>query len=117
MKEFMFIFRGGDSRDANQSPEQMQAHMQRWMTWMDSLAKKGQLIAGQPLNKEGKVLKGTAKKVTDGPFMEGKEIVGGYLLVKVSDLKEATELAKGCPILEFDSGIVEVREIMPLPTN
>lgn len=115
MKEFLYIFRGGDAKRLQEqgSPEQWQAHMMKWKTWMDSLASKGQLAGGQPLNMEGKVLSGSAKKLTDGPFVEGKEIVGGYLLVKANDLNDATELAKGCPIFEHD-GILEVRELQQL---
>lgn len=48
-----------------------------------------------------------------GPYIEGKEVVGGYLIVKANDLKEAADLAKECPIYEHD-GITEVREIMPM---
>src|SRR5438552_3783232 len=115
MKEFLFLFRGGEAGrlNAQESPEQWQKHMMKWKEWMESLAKQGKMTGGQPLNKEGTVLTGQSKKVTDGPFMEGKEIVGGYLIVKANDLKEATEIAKGCPIFEHD-GIVEVREIQQL---
>lgn len=115
MKEFLFLFRGGDAGRMNQqqSPEQWQQHMMKWKTWMDSLTQQGKFSGGQPLNKEGNVITGSRKKVTDGPFVEGKEIVGGYLLVKANDLKEATEMAKDCPIFEHD-GIVEVREIQEL---
>jgi hypothetical protein len=115
MKEFLFLFRGGDAGRlaAQQSPEQWQQHMMKWKEWMESLTKQGKMTGGQPLNKEGIVLTGKNKKVTDGPFMEGKEIIGGYLAVKAKDLNEATEIAKGCPIFEHD-GIVEVREIQQL---
>jgi len=115
MKEFLYLFRGGEAaRQGEQlSPEQSQQHIMKWKTWVESFAQEGKLSGGQPLNKEGAVLKGKAKKLTDGPFVEGKEIVGGYLLVKANDLKEATEMAKACPIFEYN-GIVEVREIEQL---
>ena len=51
------------------------------------------------------------KLFSDGPYMEGKEMVGGYLICKTSDYDSAVEIAKGCPILEFEDGAVEVREI------
>ena len=75
---------------------------------MGQMAEQGKLVRGEPLQKEGKVLSGSSKVLTDGPFVEGKEVVGGYLLVKENDLNTATELAKGCPIFEHD-GVVEVR--------
>ena len=117
MKEFMFVFRGSMQNEeafANQSPEQMQAEMAKWNTWMGNIAKQGKLIGGQPLYPQGKVLKGTSKKLTDGPFIEGKDIVGGYLLIKANDINDAVEISKNCPSLESETGSVEVREIMPI---
>ena len=113
MKEYLFLFRGGDARGIL-SPEQMQAHMQKWMQWMGSLGQQGKLVGAQPLELTGKQVTGTARVVTDGPYMEGKEMVGGYLILKAGDYDEAVELSKGCPILEFDTGSVEVREIQEI---
>ena len=98
---------------AAQSPEDMQAHMQKWAAWMKGLAEKGNFIAGEPLSRDGKQVLGSAKVISDGPFMEAKEMVGGYLIVKAKDIHEAVELSKGCPILEFD-GKIEVRGINKL---
>ena len=115
MKEYLYIFRGGDAAriDQQKDPAKWAQHMGKWKTWMESLAQKGQFTGGQPLAPEGKVLTGKAKKLTDGPFVEAKEIVGGYLLVKAKDLNDATEIAKGCPLFDHD-GIVEIREINQL---
>ncbi len=114
MKEYLFLFRGGDGQSSHQSPEKWQAHMQKWMEWMGTLSEKGQLIGAQPLTTDGKKVYGTKKVVTDGPFMEGKEMVGGYLMCKANDFDEAVEISKGCPILEFENGSVEVREIQEI---
>jgi hypothetical protein len=113
MEDFLYIFRGGDARDASQSPELMQQHMQKWMKWMEELGKNGRLVGGEPLHMEGAVVKGGGKVITDGPYAEGKELVGGYLIVKASNLKEAAELSKECPIFEYD-GTVEVRPIQKM---
>ena len=110
MKEYLLLFRGGDAEEAQRSPEKWQAHMQKWMQWMGGLKEQGKLIGAQPLVTNGKVVRGTKKIVSDGPFMEGKEMVGGYLACKAGSYDEAVEIANGCPILEHD-GIVEVREI------
>jgi hypothetical protein len=112
MSEYLLLFRGGDAAriDEQKSPEQWQAHMQKWMKWMGELTEQGKFVGAQPLNEVGKVVTGTKKVVTDGPFAEGKEMVGGYLICKAGTLEEAVQLSKGCPILEHD-GIVEVREI------
>jgi hypothetical protein len=114
MKDYLFLFRGGDGPNLRQSPEQWQEHMSRWMQWMGNMQQQGRFIGAQPLNETGKVVNGNKKLVTDGPFMEGKEMVGGYLMCKASSYDEAVEIAKGCPILEFEDGQVEVREIQEL---
>ena len=114
MKEYLFLFRGGDNASLHESPEKLQAHMQQWMQWMGGLQEKQQLVGAQPLNQTGKQITGTAKTVTEGPFMEGKEMVGGYLVCKAESYNAAIEIAKGCPILEFDDGKVEVREVQEM---
>jgi hypothetical protein len=81
---------------------------------MGDLGKQGKFVGAQPLNKTGKKVIGNKKLVTDGPFMEGKEMVGGYLICKADSYDEAIEISKDCPILEFETGIVEVREIQEL---
>ena len=111
MKQYMYIFRGGDGTDLNLSAEQMQAHMAEWGSWMQELSSTGNYVAGEPLHAEGKVVEKYGDIITDGPFAEGKELVGGYLIIKANDLDHATELSKKCPIFERD-GTVEVREIM-----
>ena len=113
MAEYLLLFRGGNEGRAEEfkSPEKAQAHMQKWMEWMGTLNAQGKFIGAQPLKtNSGKVLKGKKKVLTDGPFIEGKEIVGGYLICKADSFDEAVEIAKGCPGFEHD-GIVEVREI------
>lgn len=114
MAEFLLLFRGGDGATVQQSPEKWQVHMQKWMQWMADLKEQGKFIGAQPLTPTGKTVRGSNKVVSDGPFMEGKEMVGGYLACKASSYDEAVAISKGCPILEFENGIVEVREIKEL---
>jgi len=110
MSQFLYLYRGG--RNGNPSPEQAQQIMQKWMTWLKALGESGHLKdQGQPLEPGGKVVKGKSKTITDGPFAEAKDLVGGFTLVEAHDIDEAVELSKGCPILEED-GAVEVRPIM-----
>ena len=111
MNEFVFLYRGGEQ---GRSPERVQQMMQKWMAWFKELAEKGHVKdRGQPLERAGKLVNGKRKTVTDGPFAEAKDVVGGYTLIVAKDLDEAAELSKGCPILEFD-GQVEVRPVMKL---
>ncbi len=117
MSEYLFLFRGGDAKSMDPSTEEWKTHMQGWMQWMGELAKEGKFLGAQPLTTSGKQVTGTKKLITDGPFMEGKEMVGGYLILKADSFDEAVEIAKGCPILIFEDGLVEVREIQPLVTS
>ena len=112
MTEYLLLFRGGHEGQAEdkQSPEKWQAHMEKWMQWMGALTEQGKFVGAQPLKAAGKVVSGTSKVVTDGPFVEGKEMVGGYLICKAENFEEAVEISKGCPLL-IHNGIVEVREI------
>jgi hypothetical protein len=112
MKEYLLLFRGGNREDLD-SPEKVQQMMAKWRTWMENLGKQGRLGAAQPLEPTGKLLKGSKRQVTDGPFAEGKEFVGGFLVLKASNYDEAIHLSKDCPILERE-GLVEVREVQEM---
>ena len=111
MANFMYLFRGGFDANADVAAAQMQAQMQKWVDWMGQLGKQGDFKAGEPRDKTGKVLRAHNKAVHDGPYAEAKDVVGGYLIVAAENLEHATELAKGCPILENEGGTVEVRAI------
>jgi hypothetical protein len=109
MASFMFLFRGGlDPHTA--SPEEMQTNMQKWMGWVDKLKAKGSYKAGEALLPSGKTLH-KDNLVTDGPFAESKEIIGGFFIVEAADINAAIEIAKGCPDLAI-GGSVEVRDVM-----
>ena len=111
MSNFAYFFRG---RETSASPEQMQQHIQKWVAWFKELGANGHLKdPGHPLEHNGKVVKGEQKVVNDGPFAEAKDVVGGYIVVEARDLDHASELSKGCPILEV-GGSVEVRPIQTL---
>jgi len=111
MKDFLMIFRNDRSGMAHLSPEEMQANTKKWMDWIGSIAAQNKLgDRGNRLSPEGAVVKPN-NVVTDGPYTELKETLGGYSIFKAASLEEATELAKGCPVFLF-GGTVEVREIL-----
>lgn len=110
MASFLYLFRGGDELG---SPEARQQEMQKWVAWMADLGKNGHFKSGEPLDSNGKVVRGKGKTVTDGPYAEAKDRVGGYLIVEANDLNHATELSRGCPIFDND-GAVEVRAILKM---
>jgi hypothetical protein len=104
----MLIFRGTDWYKGLSS-EEMQQVSDKWMTWFKGLMASGKAVAGNPLEREGKIV-GKNRVVSDGPFAESKETIGGYFLLKVDTMDEALAIAKDCPGLPF--GIrVEVRAV------
>ena len=112
MEKFMLIFHGGQMEGA--SPEQMQAEMGKWMAWIEKLSKSDQYVAGEPLIPGGKLVSGkNGKSVTDGPYTEGKEVVGGFFIIKAKNLDEAVAISKDYP--DYDKGgTVQVRQVMKI---
>mgnify|MGYP003411622394 CR=1 FL=1 len=113
MEKFMLIFQGEISNDQQPSPAEMQDNMAQWMAWIDKLAKDGKYVSGEPLLPGGKLIKGNAKNVTDGPYAEGKEIVGGYFIVNAANYDEAVALCEGYPDYE-SGGSIQVRQVMKM---
>jgi hypothetical protein len=113
MSEFVYLFRASESarKGAMGTPESAQRSLQAWLAWMRKLEADGHLKnPGQPLAPEGKVVRGKSKSVSDGPFVEAKDMILGFIVVEARDLAEAVELSKGCPMLDGD-GSVEIRPV------
>lgn len=112
MAKYVFVFRyGGIAVDPPLSPSDMEAHMKKWYTWRDQMARAGHEPAGQALENHGKTLRGRGQTITDGPFTESKDLVTGTMMITAGSLDEAVTLARDCPIFEFD-GSVEVRPVL-----
>lgn len=110
MKEFMMLFHSVPDMTQQPTQEQIQASLKRWQDWIGGIAAQGKFSSTEALGYNGKTLHHDGM-VTDGPYTEVKEMIGGYLICKAESLEEAFELAKGCPILA-EGGKVEVRDIM-----
>lgn len=110
MEKFILLFRGGNTHISTANSQAAMGIIQTWNDWMQGLVEKGILAGGDALQVSGKNVKGTKKVVSDGPFAEGNELVGGYLIVNAKDINDAVAVSKGCPILNED-GSVEVRPI------
>ena len=109
-KAHMLIFRGTDWH-RGLSPEDMQRIANDWMAWFKKLTAEGKAIAGNPLENEGKIVSGKGGRVvSDGPFAESKETIGGYFLLRVDSLEEAVAIAQQCPGLPYGA-VVEVRPL------
>ncbi len=112
MKNFLLVYRNDYNAlpKTDRSPEEMQATMKLWMDWIGGIAAQNKLVdKGSSLAGGGKVVRPN-NVVTDGPYTEIKELIGGFSIVKADSMEEAAELSKGCPIFAT-GGNVEVREI------
>lgn len=113
MKEFMMIFLGADYQTIGLSPEESQQRMKMWMDWIGELTAQDKYVEGRPLIPSATRMSGKSALVTDGPFVETKELIGGYFIVKANSLDEVKEMAKGFPDFDLD-GTVEIREVMQM---
>ena len=108
----MLIFQGG-LPSQNASPEFMQKQMGKWMAWVEKLSKAGQYVSGEPLLPGGKLLGGKARTVTDGPYTEGKELVGGFFIIKAENYDEAIKICDDYPDFEY-GGTIQLRQVMKM---
>jgi hypothetical protein len=111
---YLLLFRNaGADVHAHLTAEQRAALAKKWNDWFESLAAQGQVEHANPLGPEGRVVSGPAgERVTDGPYAEGKEIIGGYFYIRAADLREATTIARQCPGLPLGL-TVEIRPVVP----
>lgn len=110
MEDFILIFRHMDGKKVA-SPEQMQIWMKQTMDWIGGIAAQNKFIGGNGLPFEDSKIVWSNNVVTDGPFGEIKETIGGYIIVKAESVEEAVEFAKGSPILQGEGNSIEVRKI------
>jgi hypothetical protein len=113
MEEFILIFRHDDGEKIA-SPEQIQVWMKQTMDWIGGIAAQNKFVSGNGLPfKDARVVTSRNSKpvVTNGPFGDIKETLGGFIIVKASSVDEAVEFAKGSPVLQGEGNSVEVRKI------
>ena len=109
MARFLFVYRGAGEKVARMTPEEKQLHLQRWDKWLADGMQQGWLLdPGDGLTREGRVVNATV--VTDGPFVESKEIVGGFSIIQADTIDAAAQLARGCPGIQVGA-TVEVRPL------
>jgi hypothetical protein len=111
MKRFMILLYEDESVYRELSPEELQKEIELHLKWIEELG--DHYMSSEPLERDAKVVKGEAPVITDGPFMEAKEVITGFYLIRAENLDQAAKLAHGCPILKF-GGSVEVRTIMEM---
>ena len=110
MDQYLLIMRHEDGQQLA-SPEQMQAWMKQTMDWIGTIAAQNKMVSGTGLPFDGARVVRSNNVVTNGPFGEIKETIGGFITVRADSIEEAVEFAKGCPVLQGDGNSVEVRRI------
>lgn len=108
----MMIFRHTPVPGMELSPEELQTTLRLWQDWIAGIVAQGKFVSTNQLGFEGKTLK-PGQVITDGPYAEVKEIIGGNMVVRADNIDEVMRMAEGCPILAR-GGNVEVRDIMKL---
>lgn len=111
MKDFMMIFIGADYEEIGLSPEQLQERMGKWFAWGDKMQKQGILKGGEALLSKGKRISGPGRVVSDGPFVESKELIGGYYTVSANSFEDVIKIAQDFPDYDL-GGTVEIREVI-----
>jgi hypothetical protein len=115
MSEFVFLYRSTpeQQREAMGTPAQAQRSLESYRAWIRTLEQGGHLAAhGQPLDPSGRVVK-AERMVTDGPYVEAKDLVLGFIVIEAADIDQAVELAHGCPIVQ-GGGSIEIRPVVQL---
>jgi hypothetical protein len=116
MPSYMLLLEETPADLAHVTPEQMQEIVERYQAWTAQIAAAGHLLGGEKLKDEGGLLlrkSGGETSVTDGPYAEAREVLGGYFVISAESYDDAARIARGCPHLEF--GRIRIREIDPMP--
>ncbi len=109
MAKFLFVYRDPAGADMQPSAEDIQAALAQWGAWLGKFAQKGNILdGGDGLKATGRVMRCDGV-VSDGPFVESKEVLGGYSIIQAETYEEALEVARECPCL-MSGGSIEIRE-------
>lgn len=111
MKDFMMIFLGETYEELGLTPEQTQEQMGKWFAWGNKMGAQGILKEGHALHAPTTRVVGAKRTVSDGPFVESKEIIGGYYVVSAESIEKVVEIAQDYPDYHL-GGSVEIREVI-----
>lgn len=113
MSKYMFVFRGGPIIPNRLSPMELQGHLRKWADWVGVLAKEGHHVGGNPLENEGRTIRGAGRTVCDGTQAGLRDVITGNVIVEAASIEAATELAMACPVFDVDGSV----EVWPLPAG
>jgi hypothetical protein len=115
MAKYMLLLYDNRANWTDISPDEMQTAIQKYKAWGDKLKKLGIYVSSHKLADDaGKVLRGRSQpRVTDGPYSETKEVLGGYFMIEAPSYDDAVGQSRDCPHLEY-GGTIEVRQVDPM---
>ena len=111
MERFLFIIREDLAKLGKRSEEERYDVIREMDIWVKSLVKKRIYEGGDALRIEGTYISKN-KVVSDGPFIEAKEGISGFIIVDANDLADATSIAQTCPLVHSGQMAIEVRQLM-----
>lgn len=97
MKQYLLLLKG--KRELDYSPEKLQKRLEEYRVWVENIQEN--YISDNRLEREGVHLKNKSEMLTDGPFLEAKEIIAGFIIIKAESLEGAADIAKGSPLLQY----------------
>lgn len=114
MEKFLLIIREDLKRLQNYTDKEREAGMSLMLKWVEGIAESGNYIAGEPLQATGRYVR-RDEVLSDGPFIESKEGVSGYVIMKAENLEQASGIAQMCPLVLRGEAAVEVRPFLAVP--
>ncbi|AWI26756.1 YciI family protein [Flavobacterium pallidum] len=117
MTEYLLLFRNASAENGYLATTQNMAEdMPRWQSWIGNIAMQGKLVHTAPIQYEASVVSNNG--IHTGPHKENDNVlVSGFLICKSENMEEVQEWSKTCPILKYPESSVEIRPLIPFPTN
>ncbi|WP_298148263.1 YciI family protein [Flavobacterium sp.] len=117
MTEYLLLFRNASNESSYLATSQdMAEDMPKWQSWIGAIAAQGKLVHTAPIHYEARLV--NSETVVDGPHKESNSVlVSGYLICKSDNLQEVEAWSQTCPILKYPKSSVEIRPLIPFPTN
>lgn len=114
MEKFLLIMREDLKKIGQYTDEERFANIPEMEKWIESIAESGNYIEGHPLKITGRYVNRTAV-ISDGPFIEAKEGVSGFDVIKAENIEQAVAFAQACPLVIQGLAVIEVRPFFELP--
>jgi hypothetical protein len=111
MKHYMLFIREDLDAVKRMTEEQIQEDIRIMTKWVEDLSRSGNFVQGEPLEPEVRISR-KDDIISDGPFIETKEAVSGYMIIQAENLDQAARIAQGCPALGANVESIEVRPVM-----